>query len=56
MIGRLTLNLRMYDPAANTELSFPTMSLMQRISRAEANQAPTAEMTPFDEPWLHRVL
>ncbi|KAF9468279.1 hypothetical protein BDZ94DRAFT_1246411 [Collybia nuda] len=27
MIGRLTLNLRMYDPAGNDELTFVTMSL-----------------------------
>lgn len=27
MMGRLTLNLRMYDPAAHSELTFPIMTL-----------------------------
>jgi hypothetical protein len=33
MVGRLTLNLRMYDPAGNNELTFQSISSMLRNSQ-----------------------
>lgn len=42
MIGRLTLNLRMYDPAVNNELTFEIMTLRFRTSHQY-----TSTITPY---------
>lgn len=37
MVGRLTLNLRMYRPEANNELTFQSMTMEFRNTRTRAS-------------------
>jgi hypothetical protein len=48
MIGRLTLNLRMYDPAGNDELTFQSMSLRFGNSRQRTSMVDQTATGNYD--------
>jgi hypothetical protein len=52
MIGRLTLNLRMYDPAATAENSHPPMSKSLKFNRSQrlaSDETRTGETVSIEE-------